>query len=184
MMSSKNPKDFSMIEIQPEFYVSTYLFKADELRAKIKKSLDRNEISLREINEDGDTMEEASMVSLKNLVGFSVQLGSGVTQLMHAGKDPDEDDSEPDSEREKPIYAFCRSEIYNGWIIGKLAKTINSVEVSRPDYVVVKKEFAKVVENSVDNYITASLDWVIEAIMEDFSEMFPDADQEEFDDGE
>ena len=183
-MSSKNPKDFSMVEVQPEFYVSTYLSKTDELRSKIKKALDRNEISLREINEDGDTMEEPSMVSLKNIVGFSIQIGSGVTQIMHAGKDP-EDDSESGSEdREKPIYAFCRSETYNGWVIGKMTKTINSVEVSRPDYVVLKQEFFNVVENSVDNYITASLDWAIEAIMEDFSDMFPSAGQEEFDDGE
>lgn len=182
-MSSNNPKDFSIVEIQPKFYMQTYLTKTNELRTKIKKAIDRGEISLREINEDGDVVEESSMISLKNLVGFTIQLSSGVTQIMQAGVDPDETDTSEEDE-EKPMFAFVRSENYNGWTIGKMKKSLNNVEISKADYVVVRSEFAKVVENTTDNYITASLDWIIETVIEDFEDMFPDSDTEEFDDGE
>lgn len=178
---STNPKDFSLVEVQKPYHVRTFLMKAEELRNRIKKAIDTGNLSVREVNEDGDIMEEAINVPLSGLVGFTAQLETGMVQIFKEGRDPEDTDGD---DTEKPIFAFVRSEIHGTWVIGKTLKKLNGVEVDKPEYVVLRADSIRVAENTADNFITANLDWVIEMVVGDFEDMFPDAEADDFDDGE
>ena len=72
----------------------------------------------------------------------------------------------------------------NGWVIGKLKKQVNDVVVDKPEYVIFKKNRLEFVQPSTDAYIDANMDWLVEMIVSDFEDMYPEQDTEEFDDGE
>lgn len=173
--------DFKIISLQPLHHVRTFLGNPADIRASIKAAINAGSISLQEVDEEGDVIEQPIKIDLAKVVAFSIQTASGMAQVFYAGKDPE--DTDGDSE-EKPLFAFQRSEFHNGWLIGKITKRVNGVDVDKDEYFAVRDTAYQQEAVNADNYISANLDWLIEAVASDFDEQFPDAADEEFDDGE
>lgn len=175
-----NTSQIKFVQLAAPFHVESFVAKSESVKKFLIAATKSNTINLRSINDEGDMDEEAQKVDLSNVIGLSIQTESGLAQVIRSGKGEDGDDDQDNA----TFVLFNFEELENGWVIGKLKKQVNDVVVDKPEYVIFKKNRLEFVQPSTDAYIDANMDWLVEMIVSDFEDMYPEQDTEEFDDGE
>lgn len=182
LQMSFNPEKFKIVELPVHTIISGMLpvevnknNVKDLIHAVIKQG---GFASYQEMDEEGDIILEEKKMPLEGLVGFTIEQNGQFIQFLKNTRPADASDDEPSA------VALVNCVTIGEWVFGKQERKIGEASVGSTDYVVLHLPLIKQLEVNADNYIAANLDWLIDSLIDDFGDKFPDADAEEIDDGE
>ena len=135
--------------------------------------------------DDEGIEEKPSKVDLSSVVGFSIQMKTGLAQVLMAGTDPEDDSQDAqDATDATKLCLYNFEELPGGWVFGKLKHEINGTVVDNPEYIALRHSAVDHLPLTNENYVDAQMDWIAELVFSDFEEKYGDQQTEEFDDGE
>lgn len=178
-------KTAQIVQISVPFYTRAYEYRKGEAKAGVIKAAERGYVNLVEISGD-EIEEEPSKVTLDKAIGFSIQLKSGLAQILFQGADPEDDSQDAaDATEETKLCLYNMAEIAGGWVVGKLKRQLNGVQVDNPDYIILRSSKFDSLPMTNENFVDANMDWITETIFSDYEDAHGvDEETEEFDDGE